>query len=260
MSKKVMVAMSCLAVFVWVSLGSALADEHHPPAQPGSPVRPNLIRGPDAFGGSLYTISSVSDVAFSPFNSSVPYSVNGSDFFKYATVVPSSFGATVILPAGAIIGYIGLDSCDQAGGNISAYVFRANADGSFDSVGNVASSAHGSTTPCAMDYTPPMSYQNVQNYGSSLQLEAFQTGVTDGSVRFGSIEIWWYTTVSPAPVTPSFNDVPASDPFFQYIEALKASGITGGCGDGTNFCPDQPVLRKQMAVFLAKALGLAWPF
>jgi hypothetical protein len=105
-----------------------------------------------------------------------------------------------------------------------------------------------------------MSYQNVQNYGSSLQLEAFQTGVTDGSVRFGSIEIWWYTTVSPAPVTPSFNDVPASDPFFQYIEALKASGITGGCGDGTNFCPDQPVLRKQMAVFLAKALGLAWPF
>ena len=54
--------------------------------------------------------------------------------------------------------------------------------------------------------------------------------------------------------------MPTSNPFFQYIEALKASGITGGCGDGSNFCPDQPVLRKQMAVFLAKALGLAYPY
>lgn len=61
--------------------------------------------------------------------------------------------------------------------------------------------------------------------------------------------------VSPAPPTATFNDVPTNHPFFKYIEALAASGITGGCGSG-NYCPDNPVTRGQMAVFLAKALGL----
>ena len=31
-----------------------------------------------------------------------------------------------------------------------------------------------------------------------------------------------------------------------------------GCGSG-NFCPDSPLTRRQMAVFLSKALGLHWP-
>ncbi len=46
-------------------------------------------------------------------------------------------------------------------------------------------------------------------------------------------------------------------PFFQFIEALAESGITAGCGNG-NFCPDAALTRGQMAVFLAKALGLHW--
>jgi hypothetical protein len=41
------------------------------------------------------------------------------------------------------------------------------------------------------------------------------------------------------------------------VEAIWASGLTGGCGGG-NFCPNNPVTRGQMAVFLAKALGLSW--
>ena len=49
-----------------------------------------------------------------------------------------------------------------------------------------------------------------------------------------------------------------SHPFFQHVEALATSGITAGCGGG-NFCPDHPLTRGQMAVFLAKALGLHWP-
>jgi hypothetical protein len=64
--------------------------------------------------------------------------------------------------------------------------------------------------------------------------------------------------VSPAPATASFpNDVPTSHPYFRFVEALKASGITGGCGTGS-YCPDAAVTRGQMAVFLATALGLNW--
>ena len=44
----------------------------------------------------------------------------------------------------------------------------------------------------------------------------------------------------------------------EFVEALVASGITAGCGNG-NFCPDAPLTRGQMAVFLSKALGLHWP-
>jgi hypothetical protein len=66
--------------------------------------------------------------------------------------------------------------------------------------------------------------------------------------------------VSPAPGTATFADVPLSHPFFQYIEALAASGVTTGCaGSPLRYCPDAPVTRGQMAVFLARALGLHWP-
>ncbi len=51
--------------------------------------------------------------------------------------------------------------------------------------------------------------------------------------------------------------MPTSHPFFQFVEALAGSGITAGCGGG-NYCPDNSLTRGQMAVFLAKALGLDW--
>jgi len=79
--------------------------------------------------------------------------------------------------------------------------------------------------------------------------------VEDG---FRGCEVTWHRTVSDAPLSPTFADVPAVDPFFQAIEALAAAGVTAGCGDGTNYCPNDPVTRAQLAAFLAKALGLHW--
>ena len=67
--------------------------------------------------------------------------------------------------------------------------------------------------------------------------------------RFGS------SYVPPAAVGV-FADVPASDPFAPWIENLYNLGITGGCSTAPlNYCPDQTVLRKQMAVFLLKTLN-----
>jgi hypothetical protein len=39
-----------------------------------------------------------------------------------------------------------------------------------------------------------------------------------------------------------------------FIERLAEDGITGGCGNG-EFCPNDPVTRGQMAVFIETALG-----
>ncbi len=49
-----------------------------------------------------------------------------------------------------------------------------------------------------------------------------------------------------------FQDVPCPSPFADWIERLFAEGITGGCGGGV-YCPEAPVTRAQMAVFLLKA-------
>jgi Right handed beta helix region/IPT/TIG domain/S-layer homology domain len=57
---------------------------------------------------------------------------------------------------------------------------------------------------------------------------------------------------TPPPCVGTFPDVPCPSTFANWIEALAAEGITGGCGGG-NFCPQNPVRRDQMAVFLLKA-------
>jgi hypothetical protein len=54
------------------------------------------------------------------------------------------------------------------------------------------------------------------------------------------------------PYAGLFGDVSADHPFCGFIERLASDGITGGCGGG-NFCPDAPVTRAQMAVFLVAA-------
>jgi hypothetical protein len=57
---------------------------------------------------------------------------------------------------------------------------------------------------------------------------------------------------TPPPCVGTFPDVPCPSTFANWIEALAAEGITGGCGGG-NYCPLSPVRRDQMAVFLLKA-------
>ena len=80
----------------------------------------------------------------------------------------------------------------------------------------------------------------------------------DSTNGFRTANLGYQLQVSPAPGWATFNDVPVGAFGFQHIEALVASGITAGCGGG-NFCPNGNVTRAQMAVFLAKALGLHWP-
>jgi hypothetical protein len=52
-----------------------------------------------------------------------------------------------------------------------------------------------------------------------------------------------------------FADVPLGHWAGSWIEQLAREGITGGCGGG-NYCPDSPVTRAQMAVFLTRTFGL----
>jgi len=88
-------------------------------------------------------------------------------------------------------------------------------------------------------------------------VEAIVPGDTGNVLGLGGVQILWHRQVSPPPDAPSYADVPPGSAGYDEIEALAASGISAGCGAGA-YCPDAKLTRRQMAVFLAKALGLHW--
>lgn len=89
-----------------------------------------------------------------------------------------------------------------------------------------------------------------------------QTNGADGNIAIRGVRLTWRRNVSPAPGIATFGDVPTNHLYFQFIEALAASGITAGCqANPPLYCPDRTLTRGEMAVYLAKALGLHWsPF
>ncbi len=63
------------------------------------------------------------------------------------------------------------------------------------------------------------------------------------------------TSYAPPPATGDFSDVATNHWAAAWIEQLAAEGITSGCGTGI-YCPESPVTRDQMAVFLVKTFNL----
>jgi hypothetical protein len=92
-----------------------------------------------------------------------------------------------------------------------------------------------------------------RHYGLELSLPP------SSEVRFRGCNVTWNRQVSTAPASATFTDVPVSHPYHQFVEALVTAGITGGCGGGL-YCVNAPITRGEMAVFLAAALGLHFPF
>jgi Tol biopolymer transport system component len=78
----------------------------------------------------------------------------------------------------------------------------------------------------------------------------------DNPITRGQMAVFIETSLGNPPVTCTgqFTDVPATHPFCGFIDGLAAGGITAGC-TATAFCPDNPVSRGQMAVFIEAALG-----
>ena len=86
----------------------------------------------------------------------------------------------------------------------------------------------------------------------------------DGTIGFENNTLWDGTPIDidgdptspPAPTTTTNGTFWDDDSslFEAEIEALAASGVTNGCGDGA-FCPDGSVTRAEMAAFIIRALG-----
>jgi len=175
--------------------------------------------------------------------------------FTFYSSGPAGWGAPVHLPGGSLLKRIELDYCDTNTDDFHLELGLEECDNQWENCTGVAETLISTSNGCAFVSSSAVS-QRIDNYHHTYAL-AITFGSNDGTNTLGGVILSYQLDVSPAPGSPTFNDVPPSDPAYQYIEALVASGITAGCSGG-NYCPDAPLTRRQMAVFLAKALGLKW--
>ncbi|CAN5211278.1 hypothetical protein BH18ACT5_BH18ACT5_13000 [soil metagenome] len=110
-----------------------------------------------------------------------------------------------------------------------------------------------SDVPAGLWYTP---------YVEALAALGFTSGLGDGTYgpnrAVSRAEMATFLTRAfalPAATTGSgFADVPNGQWFSAAVDAVRQAGITNGC-TSTTYCPNDAVLREQMATFLARALS-----
>ena len=223
---------------------------------------------PQAFGTDAY---SVTVIPAGSFTSDTPFTTDfGTLFRHFGSEESGHLFAGIEIPAGVVVDFIGIET--QSDGFQPVYNFQANLYSvdrySGTTQGVVSFMDHVGNLRFGTTYNDtPLGFMWPQNAHNALVIDIYQVPFScpfpfddcRAEFGFGWVEIWWRRAVSPAPATPTFGDVPIGDFGYQYIEALAASGITGGCGGG-NYCPDAPLTRRQMAIFLANALGLHWPY
>lgn len=163
------------------------------------------------------------------------------------------------VPTGAVITRLLVEACDtSAAGSLLFGLARYEVGGSFANVAPQVSTGTAAVPGCSFfAVTPPVPLTVNNDTQHYLYWAAWNNNFTS-AVRFQSVRLYYKLQVSPAPATATFTDVPVGNPYHRFVEAVVAAGITGGCGGG-NYCPDAPVSRAQMAVFLAVALGLYFP-
>jgi S-layer homology domain len=227
------------------------------PPEPSASLRSEGLRVADnTYGTSALTWVTFTPWEFHPRDSSTTYAFASFPTYGiYNAAGPGVFEAGLHLPEGAVVSVIELAACDSnAAANLSASFLAVTRTGTFASAPGYAGTTGSGGCQDVSDasFTPWIVNNDTAYY--TVEVVFQQTGPT---LLLNSVRVGYKLQVSPPPGTATFGDVPTTHLFFQYVEALAAAGITSGCGGG-NFCPDAAVTRGQMAVFLAKALGLHW--
>ncbi|HTR02272.1 MAG TPA: carboxypeptidase regulatory-like domain-containing protein [Thermoanaerobaculia bacterium] len=181
----------------------------------------------------------------------------------------NQFQSYIYAAAGAGVMIGGPPSCPQG----VLYFCPSGVVSRADMAGYLFRAIHGSQTP------PPV-YQNIFTDVTFNQYNSFYIqGIYDDHITAGcgdgttycpdsantraqmAVFIWkgLYGDQAPPSCSGIFADVPCPSTFADYIEAIYALNITGGCG--TNpliYCPNNNITNGQMATFLVKAFNLPY--
>lgn len=260
---------SCLAAVAALAVvSSASAASLDGPALAAS-ASPALQAAPTDVAADFGTGTNILQIpaaAFTSRQTSATIDYGGSGYVYQTGGSSDALWAPIFLPTGASIDWLDLYSYDaDAVNNISATIRRWTGYGgaatpTFTDLITTTSSGSGGYQYTSGWVLPAHIVNNDVRYGGGAQYSVVITTVPGNStLQFKAVDIWWTRAIAPAPATASFTDVPTTAQFFREIEALAKSGITQGC-TATTFCPDATVTRRQMAAFLARAMGLGYSF
>jgi hypothetical protein len=217
------------------------------------------------YGTSAKTVLALSPWDFRPADSTTTYQLNNVGPIFWQTLsrtgggADQRFKAPLHLPAGALVTDVEFAFCDTSD--------SAHFEAQFTAIPRASSGLAPTHEPlidsgdtempgCVTRTTMLGPGIEIDNHTNYYELEVF-LGTTGTAIQLASARVSYQLQVSPAPAVATFNDVPTTHPFFAFIEALVASGLTGGCSVSPPlFCPDDVVTRKQLAAFFARALGL----
>jgi S-layer family protein len=245
-------------VFCALSLAARAAGAADGSVTGTAPLTAVVIGDPqDTYGTASLTAYEVGSYEFEPRSAATPLS-GGSGVERFFTSAAAFATATPTLPNGAQVERIELRACDTDAGAQVTLNFGScpNPGGTCPIAGTVSTGT--AATPGCNNFSTTLATPVIVNTAAQVLSADVTTGAT-AATTFSAVKLYYRLRISAAPATATFpSDVPTTHPFFRFVEALAAAGITGGCGTGS-YCPDAPVTRGQMAVFLATALGLHFP-
>ena len=111
----------------------------------------------------------------------------------------------------------------------------------------------GATVPAAVSYDASSRTARLIPASPLAGMRQYRVELTSG-IRDGGSNAIAPTSLAFTTGNSQFVDTDGNQ-FVNEINWLASAGITNGCG-GERFCPADPVLRDQMASFIARALGL----
>jgi hypothetical protein len=192
-----------------------------------------------------------------PASNLTAYNLGGSEGRINITGGSGFFGCGLTLPTGVRITRFELEACDSSvTAQVRAVLYRYPR--ATQNLTTIASVGTGVADAPGCVYRSVSVDHTVENFLGGYLIDLFDPDPSNAT-NFRAARVYWRRQISPPPGAATFFDVPPWHPFFNAVEALAASGITTGCGGGF-YCPDNPVTRGQMAAFLARAMGLHWPF
>jgi len=165
------------------------------------------------------------------------------------------FDAPIRLPSGARLSIMRLFYLDNAAGNVTLWLHRTRVSetpgvaASVAQLGPLISSGGG--------------YGNVA--GAYNQIIANRLNIYSARLNIGTgvcvigVRLFWNRQIRTGLSHPFIDLGGLNATFINSIAAMAQSGITVGTSPVT-FSPNNPVTRGQMAVFLARALGLYWAY
>ena len=214
------------------------------------------------FGVADTSTTTIAGISFQPRTQATTFTRDSTegDFTCPNAEGTDEYIAQVSLPSGALVTSIRAYGSDTSAADDANYFLVASCDAGASPVETTVATASVTTGFPGGRYTVNSSAvsHTVDNSDCIYFVRAdMSEGTCDGANLVHQVLIRWKRQISPDPGTTTFTDVPLAHPFHREIEALVASGITGGCG-GSNYCPDATLTRGQMAAFLSRALGLHW--